>query len=481
MSVVSHIGIDFGTTNTAVVVIYKDQLGQKIRHLGENGDYPFSSIVAIPKEENAEILFGRSVRAKQLEFSKTHDIFVSMKSFLGTDKAFIVGETKYTATDITAKFLEYVKKYIKETYDIEITTATYSLPVDFTPNARRELKKASITAGITPNGFISESTSAYIANIKERSSSKVMVIDWGGGTLDISLLSIEKERLVETSVWGIKVGGDDIDLEMANLVHNEIIKKQDKKVAFEEMSPKERDNLILLCENAKIDFSTYDDDYPLTVQNYGIYGTKTIDISFQFFREIAKKIILKKIIPNIEIALKRGNTTKNDIDSVIMVGGSSNIKPFATAIINTFGGEKIVIPKNLQWSVAVGASMMNIIGTKINLNATLGLLMSDDSIYPILNKLEHGIGSEIEPLTFALTEDTQEAKFIFVDEYGNPYLKEYVSTKGFLKENLILNAKITDEQIAVINIRSTSVSKSYAKEIEINKLMFYYDVTKLDE
>lgn len=476
----SYVGIDFGTTNTAVVEICEDEFGRKIRNLGENGNYPFSSIVAVPKNEDGEILFGRGVREKQQELSENYDVFLSMKSYLGTDKEFVVGEKIFSATDITAKFLQYVRKYIKENHDLDVVSATFSLPVDFTADARRELKNAAIQAGITPEGFISESTSAYVANIQEaRDLSKVMVVDWGGGTLDISILEVSKDMLVEATVWGEKIGGDDIDLEMANLVHKEIMKKNDKKIPLEEMTPSQRDNLIMLCENAKIEFSVYDDDYPLTVQNYGIYGTKTIDISYDFFREIAKKIIIKKVIPNIDMALERGNLTKDDIDNVIIVGGSSEIKPFATAITNIFGVEKIVIPKNTQWSVAIGAGLTSIVGLSMRLNSTLGILMSDDTIYPILKKAEHGIGSKIDPLTFAITEDSQEARFIFVDENGNSYQKENIPTKGFLKEKLILTAEITDVQIAKITIKSESVSSNYQKEIEINKLMFYYDLGEL--
>lgn len=480
MNTLSYIGIDFGTTNTTVVEICKNEFGQEIRNLGEKNNTPFSSIVAIPKNGSDNILFGQTVRKRQLELSKTHDIFSSMKSYLGTDREFIVGDNILTATDITAKFLMYVRQYIKVTYNIDITTATFSLPVGFTPKARKELKKASILAGIIPNGFISEATAAYIANMHENSFSKVMVIDWGGGTLDISVLDILENKLIENAVWGEKIGGDDIDLEMSNLVHQEILKKYDEKVSFENMSLSQQDILISLCEKAKIDFSIYDDDFPLTVQNYGIYGTKTIDISYDFFKDIAKKVILKKILPNIDIALKRANISKDDIEAVIIVGGSSNIKPFATAISNTFGLNKIIIPKNLQWSVAIGAGFFNIIGAKLKLNSDVGILIDDDSIYTILKKSEHGVDCQIQPITFALTDDSQEAKFIFVDELGNSYLNETIPTKGFLKENIILNAKISDEQIATITIKSDAVSSKYEKNIEINKLKFYYDLTMLN-
>lgn len=479
MGEVSHIGIDFGTTNTAVIQIYIDELGQKTRILGEKGNYPFSSIVAIPKNGETEILFGRNVKERQLELSKTHYILQSLKSYLGTNKEFYFENQCFNATDITIKFLQYIKNYIKEYYSVDITTATFSIPVDFTYNARKELKIASIKAGITPKNFISESTSAYISNVKNHSLKKVMVLDWGGGTLDISILNVTNNKLTEEIVWGEQIGGNDIDLELAKLVHNEIISKSDTQIPFDQMPLNMQDNLICLCENAKIDFSYYDDDYPLTVNKYGIYGTKTLDISYNIYKDVTKKIILKRVLPNIKIALNRANITKEDIDSVIIVGGSSNIRPFATAITNYFGIEKVIIPENLQWSVSIGAGLFNIIDTTIKLNTTIGLLMSDNTLYPILKKGEATTGTRIEELTFILTDDTQEAIFIFVDEFGNPYATEYIQTKGFYEENLILNAEITQEQIAKITIKSNAISSNYLKEIEINKLAFYYDIAKL--
>lgn len=472
-----YFGIDFGTTNTAVVMINKDEKGSKVKLLAEDGKYPFSSIVAIPKDKNSALLFGRTVKKQRLELAQTHDIFSSMKSYLGTDFEFVVGENRYSAIDITTEFLRYVKAHIQKVYNYDITEATFSFPVDFTPQARKALKQASINAGIKPNGFISESTAAYIANISSvKALTNVLVLDWGGGTFDVSVLQATKNKLVELAVWGKQVGGDDIDIELAKIVHTQIVNKSDIKIRFEDMSPNELDHIISACEMAKIDFSTYDEDTIITVQKYGEFGTKNIDLTYETFENLIESIISSKIFTTIETALKRADLTKEKIDSVIVVGGSSNVNAFANSITNIFGEGKIIIPPKTDWSVAIGTGMLDISGTSIKLNSSLGLMMSDNTIYPILKKNEHGIGSKIPSITFALVEDAQEAHFVFVNDEGQPYSKAHIQTKGFMYEDLILNAQITDEQIAEIKIKSVSTGKTYEKEIEINKLTFYYDL-----
>jgi molecular chaperone DnaK len=81
-------GIDFGTTNTAVYMIRKIGNTRMEQKLGEGGGYPFPSIIAVPKSETEEVIFGRGVRERRLELEKDHDIIFSMKSYLGTVKRF---------------------------------------------------------------------------------------------------------------------------------------------------------------------------------------------------------------------------------------------------------------------------------------------------------------------------------------------------------------------------------------------------------
>lgn len=472
-----NFGIDFGTTNTAVMCIEETYNGVEKKVLGENGSFPFSSIVAIPKNSNDTLLFGTEVKKKRNELSENYEIITSIKSYLGTDREFIIGNQRYTATDITANFLKHVKTQIKLNHNKDMTEATFSFPIDFTPMARKELKKAAIQAGITPKGFIGESTAAFVSNTDEtKTLSKVMVVDWGGGTLDLSILEITADKVVELSVWGDKVGGDDIDNEMARRIHTEITANADKKIKFEDMPAKDKDTLLAQCEFAKIEFSDFDEDFFLTVRNYGNYGTKNVTLTYAFFNDVVKSIILKKVLPTIENALSRADLSKSDIDGVIIVGGSSNIRPFATAMSNLFGTEKLIIPNKIDWAVAEGACLIDINGIDIKLNENLGILMSDNTSHTILPKETHGVGSDEVVTTFSLVEDSSEAHFIFVNEQSVPYARVSVPCKGFNKEDIIVSASVTDEQVANIKINNPSMGDNSQIEIEINKLTFYYNL-----
>ena len=217
-----YIGIDFGTTNTSVVWVNDDEYGRRITPLGENGEYPFSSIVAIPKD-GGKLMFGREVRKQRLALADTHEVHTSMKSFLGTKESFVVSETRYYPKDITTAFLRYIKEYVNQNHGIDITAASFAFPVDFSSEARRELHEAAEAAGIEVKAFVNESTAAYIANRAEgRAFSKVIVLDWGGGTIDISILRLIGTSIHEISVWGDHIGGDDIDRELAERVHAKI-------------------------------------------------------------------------------------------------------------------------------------------------------------------------------------------------------------------------------------------------------------------
>ncbi|MDL2233239.1 Hsp70 family protein [Ruminococcaceae bacterium OttesenSCG-928-L11] len=481
-----YIGIDFGTTNTAVVQLFNDEHGYRSVNLGEEGEYPFSSIVAIPHNSGDSLKFGREVRNRREELSSDFDIFTSMKSYLGTGKEFIVGSNRYSATDITCRFLLSVKEYILRKHNIDIVEAGLAFPVDFSPEARRELRIAAENAGIKVNCFLSESTAAYFANRKAgQAFSKVMVLDWGGGTFDISILELKKNSITETAVFGERVGGDDIDLALAKRVHAEIVKKSGSvnPLSFEDMNPVSRDLLVARCERAKIEISETDDEYDLTVMNYGDYGTKTVTISVDLFNGVVEPIIKSRILKAIDTALGRANLKPASIDAIVIVGGSSDLSSYEEAITSIFKDSQIILPNKPQWSTAEGAALMQIIGGNFKLNNSLGLYLSDDSIFPILKEGEHGVGSKIDPLSFSLTEDTQDAHFNFANEDGIMYERVTVPTKGYLNEIIRLSAQIDDDQIARIQLSNSSMGDNHHNkpvDVEINKLTFFYDISGLE-
>jgi molecular chaperone DnaK len=171
------------------------------------------------------------------------------------------------------------------------------------------------------------------------------------------------------------------------------------------------------------------------------------------------------------------------IDSIIMVGGSSNLRPFQEKIIEIFGKNKIVKPQEdeSQWSVAKGAALMQFSNGQFMLNDDVGIQLSDNTLYNLFESNKSHVGSQVGPISFSLIEDAQSANFIFKDGNGNLLSRATIATKGFLQENLNVNAIIDDDQIADIVITNNFIHDNYKVNALIDKLNFYYDLSALKE
>jgi molecular chaperone DnaK len=477
-----YIGINFGTTNTSVVCIQEDEYGRKTTLLGEEGDYPFSSIVAIPKNSDEPFRFGRNVRNKRLEYSQTHDVYTSMKSYLGKpDKRF--GGNRYSAKDIVTAFFRYIREYIKETYGIDITSASFSYPVDFTPEARKELFEAAKGAGIQVTMLVNESTAACVSFLEEcRNFSKVMVLDWGGGTFDISILNLSGTNIFEVAVWGDNIGGDNIDRELAERTHSHIA--ANSKIdggRFEDMQHSERDDMLGHCEDAKIEISNYGENYQFLTHSYGAYGRQRVSVSSEQLDDIVKLIVKKRVLTAIDKALGKSELSPSSINGIIIVGGSSNLTAYELAIRNHFENAAIIYDANkTQWATATGVALMQIGNANLRLSEDVCVRMSNDDTFPILKK-GHPIGVMSDPVSFALVEESFYARFIFTDITGkNEYKMQNVPTKGLLNEGIVLKGVIDADQIARINFTNTYFAENYVVS-EINKLNFHYDISSLVE
>ncbi|MCL1788836.1 MAG: Hsp70 family protein [Oscillospiraceae bacterium] len=482
----SVIGIDFGTTNTAVVRITQESDNRiQTEHLGENGVGPFASIIAIPKE-GGKLVFGREVRERRIELSETHYIISSLKTYIGSDREIISGKNRYSGEDVTCAFFKYLRKNIQKNYKLDIKEAALAFPVDFSAKARRALKRAAEKAGIRLSGFSVESTAAYIANRNNeeiyKAYRRVMIIDCGGGTLDISVLDLQGTKVYENSVYGEKIGGDDIDLEIAYRLHARLATNYDVDLSFDEMDAGNKDKLISACEKAKIGFSFDEEDAIISLKKYGAFGDATVTLSYATFKDIVIPIIKSRVLKAISNAMKIAQVSASGMDAVIMAGGSSGLKPFAHAVANIFGSDKIILPDNTAWSVAAGAALLASTDGEYMLNDDLGVLLSDGTVYPVFRKNADCVGSKAGPINFSLTEDTQNAHFIFTNKENTlVYGKLNINAKGFLQENMQLAAKIDQDQTATVFIRNRYMGEDYHKKIEINRLTFYYDLAGLPE
>lgn len=335
--------------------------------------------------------------------------------------------------------------------------------------------------------MISESTAAYLATLEEtKGSSRIMVIDWGGGTLDVSIIENYDNRIKEAAVFGTHFGGDDIDRELAHFAHgklNEQISDKSKRVSFENMPSNMQDIMMTSCESAKIELSTCEDDYTISFRDYGEDGlNKTIKLTSDMLDEIVVPIIEDKVIETIKKALDRAGISKESIDSVIVAGGSANLRAFEDIIIRIFGENKIIRPENYQTISAEGAAKSNYINGRVLLSDSLGIKLSDDTIFPILKSGIDGVNTEKKEYIFSLVEDSPFAYFIITNGNGKiTHAIEKIDTKGYLNEKIKVEADIGLDQTATLRIYSEDMPQNYkeAEPIRINKLTFYYELPNL--
>ncbi len=494
---IEHFGIDFGTTNIAVsgLSVYRNDKKAYKATYGEDG-VPCPSILAVkPKDDGTDKLdtkFGRQVKTQIATIQdEGYTIIKSIKTSLGSDKIYKVGTRKLDPTTIVKGLVLAIKRRLSMDIGrkIEIQRATVAVPVDFTNRQREELSKAFNLAGIEVDKIVSESVAAYISNRNMiKGSSNVMVFDWGGGTLDISLLRSDGGQVFEESTIGWKVAGDYIDEKIAEYVHNQIVNSPNYNVtiAYKDLPVKDQIKILSECENAKVYFADEDEiDRPATISMFDYCGEKTIryKLSYEIFCEIIKPIVMEAV-GLIGSALKKANKNIIDLNAIIMVGGSSKLLPLKAIMENDFGNKyniRIVYPDKPQWSVAEGAALIDSLDCEYKLNQDIGVVMSDGTSHPIIKK-GTGIPFDGEVITFGTVNSATSANFIFADDKDNIIGNVTMPAKGFLGEYFEVIGKISNSLVAEISVTGNRMMSTVGtKTLEVNQLSYYCDISDLDD
>lgn len=464
-------GIDFGTTNTAVIECLFTNHQMSTTHHGE-GEQPFPSLLALHPERPP--LFGMEVKKRRSQLKADGYIVVSsFKSILGRDHPISVGNKKYSPVDVTSLFLKYVKECVERASDSTMQNAVIAIPVDFRPEQRNALRQAAKLAGIEVRSFVSEPTAAYISCQKEiAGASNVAVFDWGGGTLDVSILSADHGNIHELAVAGKRLGGNDIDKMIARHIHARVMLESGVPKAFEDMSGAEKDQIISKSEEAKKRLSV-EDFAPIRLMKYGEKVMTRHSISLDEFRDLIAERV-EDAVQVLHQAARKASISLGQLDAILMVGGSCEMRPIVKRLeeIGTEHHIPVFRPDDIQWAVAGGAAILSGKKTSYKLQSDFGVLLSDDSIYPIF-EAEQTIPCQSPELCFGVVEDTTNAVFVLVDGHKNELKRMVVPIKGFTAEGLRLRASIGSDMIAQVSIHSTYAVKM-AKTEYINQLSFSY-------
>lgn len=479
----SCFGIDFGTTNSATVSIIE---GKRISHYGDNQGNPFPSLVVIDKY-TGETLYGREAWEKRRQLSESCEVISSVKTYLGTDKVWSIAGQEWTPEMVTAQIFRGLKNQVEEKSEskLKLNEAVVSVPVGFSPEKRKSLRKAASLAGIEVSSFISESTSAFFKNYHNlKKYSKIAIFDWGGGTLDVSIIENKRGKISELAVSGLQLGGDDIDMKIATWAHAQIMEKRNLDISFDEMPSKSKDLMLVRAEMAKRSLSE-SDSATIVLNKYGDLEFIRVALDIDTFSQLIRPEV-ERAVATLEDAAKKANLSFLEIECILMVGGSSNLRPLLEKIEERWAEHNIEFPEEAEWNIAEGAALLSLNPGCFKLNQDIGVILSDGSFFPVIKK-DSIVPFEQNEFNFGIVEDTRDARFIFSDNEfsnNNNHINiigyQNVPTYGFFKEQLKLLARINEDLVFKAEIKSSRKSEQYGKVWEHTGLKFYYELPDLE-
>lgn len=482
-----YFGIDFGTTNSAVVgLLYIDnKLKPPIKCSDKNDSEgrPVPSIVAIDNDGN--VYTGRDAWNKKLQLQETCMYFHSIKSILDSEKVYEIAGKSWTTVDIAAEVFKHLKSNVKYRVDLDMNEAVVSIPIGFSAVKRNKLRQAAAKAGIKIISFVSEPTAAFFANYNElKSSSNVAIFDWGGGTLDVSVISHSGGKISELATVGMNLAGDDIDQKISERLHEKISrKKKGINIAFQDMPLIAQDTMRVKAERAKRILAD-EDVATVAINQYGDYGACRETLDYDWFGEIIKPEI-SKAIDCLDRAILQSGVGLANIDRIVMVGGSSNLRPLIEQMEAKYS-DKLFFPEETMWNVGQGAAMLARESGHYHSNQSIGLILSDGNYYELLERNTSIEGWQCK-CNFGVIDTTEQARFVFACKEGiddskisDEHFKTLeVPNYKFLQEQIILSAEIDSDMIFRVKAKSNMQSKQYSRIWEYDKLKCYYKLPEV--
>jgi molecular chaperone DnaK len=349
------VGIDLGTTNSVVSVL---EGGEPTVIANSEGSRTTPSIVAFAK--NGEVLVGQS--AKNQAVTNVDRTIRSVKRHIGDDSwttAEIDGK-KYTAQEISARTLMKLKRDAESYLGEDVTDAVITVPAYFNDAQRQATKDAGQIAGLNVLRIVNEPTAAALAYGLEKGDNEqtILVFDLGGGTFDVSLLEIGDGVVeVRATSGDNKLGGDDWDQRIVDWLVDKFRTAHGVDLSKDKMALQ---RLREAAEKAKIELSSS--------QQASInlpYITVDEDKNPLFLDETLSRTEFQKITQDLldrtkkpfESVLKDADVAVNDIDHVVLVGGSTRMPAVTDMVKSLTGGKEPNKGVNPDEVVAVGAAL----------------------------------------------------------------------------------------------------------------------------
>ncbi len=360
------IGIDLGTTNSCVSVI---EGGEPVVIANAEGARTTPSVVAFSKD--GERMVGNV--AKRQAITNPDKTISSIKRHMGSDYKVDIDGKAYTPQEISAIILQKLKADAESYLGDTVTEAVITVPAYFTDAQRQATKDAGKIAGLEVKRIINEPTAAALAfGIDKEDDQKVMVYDLGGGTFDVSIIEMgDGVQEVLATAGNNRLGGDDFDKKVMDWIVSEFKKTDGIDLSADKMAMQ---RVKEAAEKAKIDLSgmtTAQISLPFITAD--ATGPKHLELSLSRaqFNQMTADLVEATMGP-VRQAMKDSGLSMNEIDKVLLVGGSTRI-PAVQEAIQKFSGKEPFKGINPDECVAMGAALQGgVLGGDVK-----GLLLLD--------------------------------------------------------------------------------------------------------
>lgn len=491
------VGIDLGTTNTVCASFEKG----KCEHVKFKNKTSLSSVLLY---KDNKVLVGEA--AKKRAVSSADHYIKSAKTHMGdTNKTWSIDDRTFSPTDVATEILKEVvngiRKHFKLASDVVIT-AVITVPAYFTSTQIDETKKAGENAGLIVKRIVTEPVAAAIAYGVEREQvGKLFVFDLGGGTFDVCIMEIElgQEKNFKTlKIDGDKrLGGDNFDTVILEYLLSYLRQEEgldlsdfdSSGLASIEAFIQAKQRLVDVAESTKIELSNSEQaliDLPNLCEYLGKQRHLSVTLTQDTFND-ETSFLLKKIKRATERCLESAQLTPNDIDKVILVGGSSHIPAVRQYVQDLFGSDKFFGDGDLGKLVANGAAILanedsHIEESKINvqdiISHSLGIEIVGNRFAKILHR-GNPYPCEKSDI-FTTTYDYQEAIQISIfegEDVNNVDNNEYYG--GFTLEHIEralegvpqveVTFKFDENRILHVTAQDKKTNAKRAETIEVDK------------
>ena len=343
------IGIDLGTTNSCVAV-YEGGEAKVITN--PEGMRTTPSVVAFKK---GEIIVGQKAKNQMIT---NKDTISSIKRKMGTSDKVHANDKDYTPEEISAMILGDLKKTAEAYLGEKVTKAVITVPAYFNDAQRQATKNAGKIAGLEVERIINEPTAAALAYglDKQDKTQTILVYDLGGGTFDVSILELGDGVFeVKATSGNNKLGGDDFDERIMDWMVKEFKKESGIDLSSDKMAMQRVKDA---AEKAKKDLSGMTStEISLPFISQGEDGPIHLNMSLTRakFEDLISDLVESTLEP-VRKAMKDAKLTKNDIDKVLLVGGSTRI-PCVQELVKKELGKEPSKEVNPDEVVAMGAAI----------------------------------------------------------------------------------------------------------------------------